>query len=258
MLRNYSFTSWRQRPYFLRFRPTRPMSSDTDYMAQDCTFVPIFEDGDFFICIVIQDMTDVAQTQMALDEARDMNEMLRSVSMLDCLTGVLNRFQIERQMGHEFDRAKRYGSTFTIGMLDLDHFKLINDQHGHLAGDDVLRAVAVSLTADLRSVDFVGRFGGEEFVFVLGETDEAGAMVVAERLRRHIEGLAIAHRDKTISVTASIGVVGFRPQMTDFRHMLYLADTALYQAKEQGRNRAVLCRHDTEREQLPVEPSSER
>jgi diguanylate cyclase len=253
MLRNYSFTSWRQRPYLLRFRPSRPVTSELEYMAQDCTFVPIFEGGAFFICIMIQDMTEASLTQGTLEETQDMNEMLQCMNTLDCLTGVLNRFQIERQIVHEFDRASRYGSNFAIGMIDLDHFKSINDQYGHLAGDDVLRTIARSLTEQVRAVDFVGRFGGEEFLFLLAETDDAGAMVVAERLRKHVEGLTIVHRDLKISVTTSIGVVGFRPGMKDCRQMMYLADIALYEAKKQGRNRIVLHQHECDHPQPPVQ-----
>jgi diguanylate cyclase (GGDEF)-like protein len=200
---------------------------------------------------LIEDATDTAKLQASLEEMQDINEMLRSVNMLDGLTGVLNRFQIEREMGREFERAKRYGTKFTVGMLDLDHFKLINDQHGHLAGDDVLRVVASGVTGQLRAVDFVGRFGGEEFVFLLAETDEAGAEVVAERLRGHIQGLTINHRELSITVTASIGVVAFHPQMNDVRHMMYLADTALYRAKEQGRNRVVIYRREADGELPP-------
>jgi diguanylate cyclase (GGDEF)-like protein len=138
----------------------------------------------------------------------------------------------------ELDRARRYGHSVAVLMLDLDHFKAINDTRGHLIGDGVLKDTAEILRSAVRSADFVARYGGEEFVIVLPETSMDGAVTFAERLRERITSTAFSGgHGVTLQLTVSIGVSLFPgPRITSVDDLLSAADTALYRAKNDGRN----------------------
>jgi two-component system, cell cycle response regulator len=137
----------------------------------------------------------------------------------------------------ELDRARRYSLVLTILMVDIDHFKRINDTMGHLVGDTVLRQLGDLLRREVRSVDSVARYGGEEFVIVLPETGTHGALVFAERMRQRIQVQPFGDGGTPLSVTVSIGVATFPDQkITNPESFLALADTALYRAKADGRN----------------------
>ncbi len=164
------------------------------------------------------------------------------MSVTDPLTGFYNRGYINERVPQEIRRSKRYGRNLSLLLCDIDHFKAVNDTYGHLAGDAVLRTFAGCLTDTIRQqVDWAGRYGGEEFLVVLPETDHAGAMALAERLRRYIEACPTVVDDHTIPVTASIGVTSMAPG--DMREpvkaevLLQAADHQLYKAKTSGRNR---------------------
>ena len=124
-------------------------------------------------------------------------------------------------------------------VVDVDHFKKINDNYGHAAGDLVLKNVVLQIKQSLRDVDFLSRLGGEEFVVGLPETHVEGAIIVAERLRETIAGMAIVSNGDSISVTASFGIAGLNQADRDWKQMLGRADVALYRAKQEGRNRCV-------------------
>jgi diguanylate cyclase (GGDEF)-like protein len=154
---------------------------------------------------------------------------------------VLNRRALTNRLGIELERARRYEAVMTMLMIDIDHFKHVNDTHGHLVGDDVLREVAAYLKATVRSVDLVARYGGEEFVVVLPETAAAGAMIFAERIRQHIATNPFVPADGPLSITASIGVAVYPADGIDtVEDLLAGADDALYRAKAQGRDRVSL------------------
>ena len=170
---------------------------------------------------------------------RDQNRLLSALSRTDGLTRLLNRQAWEEAAAAEVSRCRRGGGTASLLMLDLDHFKAINDRHGHPAGDAVLRAVAQILRDTLREADVPGRYGGEEFGVVLPDTGAAGAAVVAERVRRRIEA-AVLDRRAGIRGTASIGFAELEPQDADCGAWIARADRALYSAKAAGRNR---CMH---------------
>ena len=127
--------------------------------------------------------------------------------------------------------------TFTLGMLDLDHFKRINDRHGHAIGDTVLKVFAETAAATIRTVDRIGRFGGEEFLLVLGETDAGGARKIAERLRIAIEAMDITSLHGSVPVTVSIGMATNRDGAEPLEIVMRRADRELYRAKTEGRNR---------------------
>lgn len=174
---------------------------------------------------------------------RDLGEAeqkLLNMATTDYLTGLLNRREGFRRIIAEFSRTERAGKPLCAMMLDIDHFKHINDTHGHLAGDFVLKTLAATLKKALRGSDILCRYGGEEFLIVLPETGFEETSILAERLRIQIEQ-SILHTDdhKKLNVTISIGVAGHQPGET-YEQLIARADQTLYQAKESGRNR--VCR----------------
>src|SRR5690606_4731483 len=156
--------------------------------------------------------------------------------MLDSLTGVHSRYAYERRLEEEYQRWRRHGQPLTFSIWDIDHFKRINDAHGHDAGDRLLRGVADILGRHKRAGDFLARIGGEEFVLLLPETPAAMASAVVEKLRAAIATASFRHRGEAVPVTVSCGLTEFRDG--DSAISAYeRADRALYLAKERGRNR---------------------
>jgi diguanylate cyclase (GGDEF)-like protein len=158
----------------------------------------------------------------------------------DSLTGVSNRRSFIAQAELAFAQTKAGGPAFAVLMIDIDHFKSINDNHGHIVGDDVLRDVAQACKAALRSSDCFARFGGEEFVALLHLTDSAGAVAVAETLRKTVAALAFDNRTPP-AVTVSLGVAGYLPSSESLHDILNEADRQLYAAKAAGRNRVMVA-----------------
>jgi diguanylate cyclase (GGDEF)-like protein len=168
---------------------------------------------------------------------RDREDRLHEIARTDPLTGVSNRRRFIEALTREFERAKRYESELSCVMLDLDHFKSINDRHGHAVGDRVLLAAANAFRANLRTADVIARWGGEEFVLLLPQTSLVGAQAVAERCRRALEEIRITVDGQPIAATVSIGVAGFPGAGVDTADALVRsADFALYEAKSHGRN----------------------
>ena len=177
------------------------------------------------------------------DKLAQSQALLRELSTRDSLTGLVNYRELHRQLADEMDRSRRYGRPFSLVMLDIDHFKSINDTYGHLAGDKALRALAALIRGEVRPTDVVARYGGEEFVLALPETAGTGAVTLAERLRVRVAGHALAvTADHTISMTVSIGVASYPDGANSVQKLLSAADQALYAAKSAGRNR--VCRWD--------------
>jgi diguanylate cyclase (GGDEF)-like protein len=154
-------------------------------------------------------------------------------SRVDPLTGVLNRRGIEERIDWELARSIRYRHAMSLLLIDLDDFKAINDRFGHAQGDEALRQVAQTIDASIRSIDAAGRFGGEEFLVLLPETDVHGALVVAERIRDSVEEMGLA--------TVSIGVAERGTDLSERAQLVAAADEALYRAKRAGKNRAELA-----------------
>lgn len=172
-----------------------------------------------------------------ITKRKEMETHLLRLATTDPLTGLNNRRSFEEIADREFKRAKRYGNPLAALMLDIDWFKQVNDNHGHAAGDDVLKAVARAITDTLRETDLAGRLGGEEFAALLPETEAKGAHEVAERLRHAVAEAAITAGGMQLQVTASIGVAARNDKDTDLASLLKRADEALYKAKQSGRNR---------------------
>lgn len=177
-----------------------------------------------------------------ISDRKALEEELAELATLDPLTGLLNRREMTRLLDEEISRARRYERTLSLLWIDFDHFKGINDQYGHAAGDSVLMATSKLLSDSVRSVDVIGRFGGEEFVIVLPEMDRFEAKETAERLRNLISETPQPLGDgNTVRLTISIGVSVFPDNGTDFRTLCAAADKAMYQAKMNGRNQVVLA-----------------
>jgi diguanylate cyclase (GGDEF)-like protein len=171
-----------------------------------------------------------------------MHAQLLAQSRIDTKTGLLNASTWEREATVEIARAVRTGSPLALALVDIDHFKTVNDTHGHLAGDKALRAVTDALRSKLRPYDLAGRFGGEEFVILLPQTREVDALGVAERLRSHIAAMSIPVDDgddsgRSVRLTISVGVAALDGERRELTDMLAAADAALYYAKETGRNK---------------------
>lgn len=157
-------------------------------------------------------------------------------SLKDPLTGAGNRAALEQSLAREVELSRRHRQPLSVIMLDMDHFKTLNDTYGHQAGDAALKAVVLLLREQLRNVDMVFRFGGEEFVLVLSNSGEEAAAVVAERIRGAVQNLCLLVGDKQVRLSASLGCATFQA-LESPEELLRRADHALYQAKREGRNR---------------------
>jgi len=154
----------------------------------------------------------------------------------DDLTGVGNRRFLTHMLEQEKSRAERSGGTFCVAMLDLDHFKMVNDTYGHPAGDKILKTFAQVAQVGLRKIDYFGRYGGEEFTLIMSDTDLVGARVTTERLRRDLENTRFAEVDAAHVQTVSIGIAEYR-RGESIEQIQLRADKAMYKAKAKGRNR---------------------
>ena len=238
LLKNFAFTSWRQRPYLFRIHDHRPLTGNAEPMRQDCTFIPLMENGQVkAVSIVIVDATDTYESQIRLDETL---ARLEAQSERDALTGVYNRRKLEQVLEAEIQRATRYRHNMSVLMFDIDHFKRVNDTHGHLIGDEAIRHVAKSALSILRNTDVVARYGGEEFVAILPGEDVSHAAIAAERLRKGVAKAFSATADLTLSLTISIGVTGLRADTGGAKGLLSEADQALYGSKQGGRDRVTV------------------
>ena len=176
--------------------------------------------------------TEIEAASLALQQQ---NQLLAKLSVTDSLTGLYNRRKLDEFLTDQIARFRRHGHGFSVVMLDIDHFKPLNDRYGHLLGDEVLAQVATILMQSIRNVDFAARYGGEEFVIVLTETDLQAALDTAERIRATVADAAYGSTDQHIAVTVSAGVAEYREDETADA-VIARADRALYQAKDAGRN----------------------
>ncbi|MHC8357592.1 diguanylate cyclase [Pseudomonas sp. LB3P81] len=190
------------------------------------------------LCVSLLWLTWLFSRELRLRHTAE--QELAQLAATDALTGVANRRTLDQTLRHEWFRAQRSGKPLSVLMIDADHFKAFNDQHGHQAGDDALRALAKVIAENVRRpADLVARYGGEEFSVVLAETDSAGAQQIAEHIRVAVEQLPILAGVES-PMTVSIGISTWTT-ITDggLEQLLFAADKALYQAKESGRNQVV-------------------
>lgn len=185
--------------------------------------MPIVENGQLVNMLSIRELTTAY-------------ELLQIEANTDPLTELSNRRPFLKTLNLEFERARRSGLGLTVAMIDLDHFKRVNDTYGHDAGDIVLRSVSGMLIAEFRSIDLIGRLGGEEFAVVFPDTELDGAVTASSRLLNIIRSTKIQVDDAQIGITASIGLAVASPEVPNGPAMLKRADELLYQAKNNGRD----------------------
>ena len=172
------------------------------------------------------------------------NQKLRVLSETDPLTGLYNRGFWEARLKEEFARFSRSQAPSSLIMLDIDFFKKINDQYGHLAGDVVLKNISLILTEATRATDFVGRYGGEEFGILLTDTRASQAKVVINRIQERIRATLVDADGHKIRYSISLGLTEIHPMFQSHEQWIKLADEALYQSKENGRNRMTMLSPD--------------
>lgn len=185
-------------------------------------------------------LPEVGELQKALDKLREEVSRLHHKATTDQLTGVLSYSSLMETLEHQVDKAKQKDNPLCVMMADLDFFKKVNDTYGHLVGDLVLRHTAERIQAAVRDFDVVGRFGGEEFVIILKNTDLALARVIAERIREEVAGTPFHAKEFNIGVTISLGVAMYKKGEC-LETLLERADVAMYQAKKDGRNRVAVA-----------------
>ena len=204
-------------------------AKDGSELWMDINFVPLFDDNDTLVYYVAieRDLTELKKLQFELED----------MAKTDSLTGMATRQAFMQRANGEFNRARRYNRPLSIIMIDLDHFKSINDKYGHAAGDNVLSQIGMKCHSSLRDSDFLGRIGGEEFVLLLPDTTQASAVLVAERMREELCNTTVyLDKQNTLNITASFGVASMKKDDPDFKDMLHRADVAMYNAKHDGRN----------------------
>lgn len=204
------------------------------------TVAPIHENGRREGAVVV--FRDISELRARQDE-------LLQLATTDPLTATNNRRRFLELLDTELARVKRHGGTGALLMTDLDHFKRINDAHGHAAGDEVLRHYARLIRESLRRTDAVGRLGGEEFAILLPEEGLEGAFELAERIRTRLESTPAQVGDQSVPVTVSIGIAALRPEDETAEAPLQRADLALYAAKDGGRNQVRI--HDLTQDSAP-------
>ena len=239
LLQTQQSSTWEQRPYLLRFKPYRPVTGKAQWMYQNTTIFPLISsDGTVnHVCIIVYDVTDIATGKLELESA---NEQLARLSQTDGLTGLYNRATWESMLQAELSRTRRTGHPCSLVMLDIDHFKNINDTYGHQAGDDAIRALSRILQFEKRETDVAGRYGGEEFCVTLIDTTAENAKVFAERLRKSIEKNVINWEGQEIKYTISLGIAELKSDTANHETWLQKSDQALYFSKENGRNQVTI------------------
>ncbi|SDG01236.1 diguanylate cyclase [Phytopseudomonas seleniipraecipitans] len=234
-----AFTIWEQRPYLVRFKNYQPITGLEDFMYQNTTILPLQATNSKIehLCLIIYDVTSVAVNKRQL---QSMSDQFKHLSRTDRLTGLNNRGYWEEELKREYARHRRYGSSASLVIFDIDHFKKVNDTYGHQAGDTVIQSLAKIVSEQIRDTDIAGRYGGEEFVVLLPDVDAAGGRVFAERLRGVVERLQISHEGQVIPFTVSLGVADLSEPCHDHQQLIERADQALYGSKRNGRNQVTV------------------
>jgi diguanylate cyclase (GGDEF)-like protein len=238
-LKTRAFSIWEQRPYVFKFQNYRPITGTEEYMYQNISIFPLTSSSGEVsnICIIVYDVTDIATNSLALESA---NQELEKLSRTDRLTGLNNRGYWQECQELQFASFKRHQRPTSLIIFDIDHFKLVNDTYGHQAGDEVIRICSRTLLACARDIDVCGRYGGEEFVVLLENTDAKGANIFSERLRKFLEKLTVTYQSDEIKFTVSIGVSELSNNIETAQQWLELADQGLYHSKENGRNQTTI------------------
>ncbi len=234
-LKSPVFIIWEQRPYLFKFGCNRPVTCSAEFMYQNVTIFPVVEKNGRVerFCMLVYDVTEQALGKLGMEH---LNEELKTASRVDGLTGLFNRRYWQERFDEIYKLCVRRGKPSTALMLDIDHFKRINDTYGHQAGDKVIQMLAALIKRCVRETDLAGRYGGEEFAIILNDSTLEDAKVVAERIRQLALRLTVDHEGETISFTISLGLAQFSEDFNSAMAWLECSDQALYKAKESGRN----------------------
>lgn len=232
-----SVVGLRMPPLVVRSEDGRPFSDQERHLIDEILEVVRFSDATEARLHALEDRAGALQREN-LDLVMK-NRILSEISNRDALTGLYNRWYVMEKIDSEMNRALRHGSPISVLMLDIDHFKRINDSYGHPVGDQVLKSVGQVLRDSCRVYDVPGRYGGEEFCIVLPETQIGNTTAVAERIRSRLATTPLSVGDASIVVTASIGIAGMDSNegVLSATTLVERADRALYSAKHHGRNR---------------------
>ncbi len=239
LLKNKAFTIWEQRAYLFKFDSYRPVTGSAEFMYQNTTFIPLLSStGEVsHLCLLIYDVTDAAMHKHSLELV---NKELAIHSQTDGLTKLFNRNHWEQCLESEFKRWTRSQHSSSLVMLDIDHFKQVNDTYGHVVGDEVIRHLAALIRQYIRQTDISGRYGGEEFAILLADTPLKSAYVFAERLRKEICESVVRYNNIELNYTISLGIAEIEPAIKTYEAWVECADAALYRSKESGRNKVSL------------------
>ncbi|WP_440904732.1 diguanylate cyclase [Catenovulum sp. SX2] len=234
-LNTRAFTTWEQRPFLFKFKNYRPITGSAEFMYQNITIIPLDSSVGIVerIGIIVYDVTDVAVNRI---ELKAVNDELKRLSRTDRLTGLYNRGYWQECAEKEFKRTQRTGRTTSLLMFDIDHFKHVNDNYGHPAGDAAIKNTADQLVMNMRETDIAGRYGGEEYTMLLVDTTAENAKIFADRLREHIAASTVHYQDASFQYTVSMGIAELNDDIKSVDEWIDAADHALYQSKEGGRN----------------------
>ena len=232
--------------------------NEANLVVCDCTLIPMANGNSLFIAETVDSDPAVQQTierlnrqvkmfkvesesakKIARNKQIEMESVMiqaREVAQIDALTFLFNRRMIVRELQDEVLRAERYNNTLSISIIDVDKFKLVNDTYGHPVGDEVLKQVACQLRDHIRHPDTVGRYGGEEFLILLPNSDAKAATEQAVRLGKEIREMVVTIKEHELNVTVSIGIAQFKAGVDTWDTLLNRADNAMYEAKNNGRD----------------------
>ena len=231
--------TWQQRPYLFKMNCYRPITSQSPFMYQNIRIMPLLnaDNAVDHIAIVIYDVTEAAWAQITQERT---NQALKLANQIDSLTQIFNRGYWEQRLHEEFQRYSRNRSSSVLIMLDIDHFKKVNDIYGHQGGDTVLRALGKLLKTQYRTTDIIGRYGGEEFGILLLDTTTEMALTLAQGLQEELAKTPFIHDHHEISITLSFGITQIDDSFKSHDQWIDMADRALYQSKTNGRNQATI------------------
>lgn len=229
---SYACFSQKLHQYLIPLKNPHPSVELMPFMQQSCSAAPLRDPSGTIsgLFISVHDVTEYAIYE---------NKLLE-MTKVDALTRLFNRSHLDKRLSEELERTRRFGNPFSIIMIDIDYFKKINDTMGHLCGDNALRQLASILQQMVRTVDVVGRYGGEEFCCLLPETSAANAVILAERLRVKVAETVFTYGTEQFSFTISLGVAEYGDSNT-LELLVGQADAALYRAKREGRNKVVFA-----------------